>query len=78
MLPKAERIESAGDVEDSIKKALKRNAKLDADDLSVDTHNGTVAVTGSVSSWSEHDAAIAAAWAAPGVTNVDDYVTVDY
>jgi len=69
---------SAGDVKDSIKKALKRNAKLDADDLSVDTHNGTVAVTGSVSSWSEHDAAIAAAWAAPGVTNVDDYITVDY
>jgi len=69
---------SAGDVKDSIKKALKRNAKLDADDLSVDTHNGTVAVTGSVNSWSEHDAAIAAAWAAPGVTNVDDYITVDY
>jgi osmotically-inducible protein OsmY len=69
---------SAGDVKDSIKKALKRNAKLDADDLSVDTHNGTVAVTGSVTSWSEHDAAIAAAWAAPGVTNVDDYITVDY
>jgi osmotically-inducible protein OsmY len=69
---------SAGDVKDSIKKALKRNAKLDADDLSVDTHNGTVAVTGSVSSWSEHDAAIAAAWAAPGVTSVDDYITVDY
>ena len=69
---------SAGDVKDSIKKALKRNAKLDAEDLSVDTHDGTVAVMGSVSSWSEHDAAIAAAWAAPGVTNVDDYVTVDY
>jgi osmotically-inducible protein OsmY len=69
---------SAGDIKESIKKALKRNAKLDADDLSVDTHDGTVAVTGTVSSWSEHDAAIAAAWAAPGVTNVDDYVTVDY
>jgi osmotically-inducible protein OsmY len=69
---------SAGDVKESIKKALKRNAKLDAEDLSVDTHDGIVAVTGTVSSWSEHDAAIAAAWAAPGVTNVDDYVTVDY
>jgi osmotically-inducible protein OsmY len=69
---------SAGDVKESIKKALKRNAKLDADDLSVDTYNGTVAVTGTVSSWSEHDAAIAAAWAAPGVTNVDDNIAVDY
>jgi len=69
---------SAGDVEKSIKKALERNAKVDADDLSVDTYNGTVAVTGSVSSWAEHDAAIAAAWAAPGVTNVDDQITVEY
>ncbi len=33
---------------------------------------------GWVSSWSEHDAAIAAAWAAPGVTSVDDHVVVDY
>jgi osmotically-inducible protein OsmY len=69
---------SAGDVKESIKKALKRDAKLDADDLSVDTYNGTVAVTGTVSSWSEHDAAIAAAWAAPGVSNVDDHILVDY
>jgi hypothetical protein len=35
--------------------------------------NGTVAVTGVVSSWSEHDAGIEAAWTAPGVTNVDDH-----
>ncbi len=69
---------SAGDVKESIKKALKRNAKIDADMLSVDTYDGTVVVTGTVSSWSEHDAAIAAAWAAPGVTSVDDHVVVDY
>jgi osmotically-inducible protein OsmY len=69
---------TAGDVKESIKKALKRNAKLDADDLLVDTYNGTVGVTGTVSSWSEHDAAIAAAWAAPGVMNVDDNIIVDY
>ena len=69
---------SAGDVRESIKQALKRNAKLDADGLSVDTYNGTVAVTGTVGSWSEHDAAIAAAWSAAGVTDVDDRIIVDY
>ena len=69
---------NAGDVKESIKKALERNAKLDAKDLSVDTHNGTVSVTGTVSSWAEHDAALAAAWAAPGVTDVDDHIVVDY
>lgn len=68
----------AGDVQDAIRKAFKRNAKIDADDVSVDTHDGTVVLAGSVSSWTEHDEALAAAWAAPGVTRVDDYVEVDY
>jgi osmotically-inducible protein OsmY len=67
-----------GDVEEAIRKAFKRNAKIDGDDLSVDTNDGTVALSGSVSSWAEHDEALAAAWAAPGVTGVDDYIEVDY
>jgi osmotically-inducible protein OsmY len=69
---------SAGDVEESIKKAFKRNAKLDSKRLAVETYNGTVALTGTVTSWNEHDAAIAAAWAAPGVSKVDDHIVVDY
>jgi osmotically-inducible protein OsmY len=68
----------AGDVQEAIRKAFKRNAKIDADDVSVNTHNGTVVLTGSVSSWTEHDEALAAAWAGPGVTGVDDYLEVDY
>ena len=68
----------AKDVKDSIKKALKRSAKIDADQLLVDTSNGTVSVTGIVGSWTEHDAAIDAAWAAPGVTNVEDNIVVEY
>jgi osmotically-inducible protein OsmY len=67
-----------GDVQESIRKAFKRNAKIDADDVSVDTRDGTVVLTGSVSSWTEHDEALAAAWAAPGVISVDDYLEVDY
>jgi len=69
---------NAGDVKDSIQGAFKRNAKLDADDLSVTTSNGTVTISGIVSSWSEHDEALEAAWAAPGVTDVDDLVVVEY
>ena len=69
---------NAGDVEGSIKKAFKRNAGLDADDLFVSTDNGTVTINGTVSSWAEHDEAIDAAWAAPGVTSVDDRMTVAY
>jgi osmotically-inducible protein OsmY len=68
----------AGDVQHSIKQAFKRNAKIDADDLAVSTDNGTVTINGTVSSWAEHDEALDAAWAAPGVTSVHDRMTVSY
>jgi osmotically-inducible protein OsmY len=67
-----------GDVKKSIKKAFKRNAALDADDLRISTDNGSVTLKGTVSSWAEHDEAIDAAWAAPGVTSVHDHLTVEY
>jgi len=69
---------SAGDVQESIGKAFKRNAALDAEDLHISTSNGTVTVKGTVGSWAEHDEAMDAAWAAPGVTSVHDDLTVVY
>ena len=68
----------AGDVKDAISKAFDRSAKLDADALTVETSNGTVTVKGTVQSWAEHDEAIDAAWAAPGVRNVHDRILVLY
>jgi len=68
----------AGDVKESITKAFKRNAALDAGDLRLTTNNGTVTIDGNVRSWAEHDEAIDAAWAAPGVTSVDDRMTIAY
>jgi osmotically-inducible protein OsmY len=67
-----------GDVKESIKKAFKRNAALDANDLHVSTDNGSVTLKGTVSSWAEHDEAVDAAWAAPGVSSVHDDLTVAY
>jgi osmotically-inducible protein OsmY len=69
---------SAGDVRLSIKKAMERNAKLDADDLSVESSSGTITLSGTVASWAEHDDAVDAAWAAPGVTRVKDRILVAY
>jgi osmotically-inducible protein OsmY len=66
------------DVKESIKKAFKRNAALDADVLQISTDNGSVTLDGTVGSWAEHDEAIDAAWAAPGVTSVDDQLVVSY
>jgi osmotically-inducible protein OsmY len=68
----------AADVRQEIQKALARDAKLDAQGLTVETSGGTVTLSGMVSSWAEHDSAIAAAWAAPGVSSVKDELFVDY
>jgi osmotically-inducible protein OsmY len=69
---------TAHDVEHSIKKAMERNAKLDAESVSVESSNGTITLRGTVSSWADHDEAVAAAWAAPGVTTVKDHILVAY
>jgi osmotically-inducible protein OsmY len=68
----------AGDVKESIKKAFKRNAALDVGDLRISTDNSTVTLEGTVRSWAEHDEAVDAAWAAPGVRLVRDDLTVEY
>jgi osmotically-inducible protein OsmY len=69
---------TADDVEHSIEKAMERNAKLDAKSVSVDSSDGTITLGGTVSSWADHDEAVAAAWAAPGVTRVKDHILVAY
>jgi len=69
---------SAHDVQHSIKKAMERKAKLDAESVSVQSENGTVILRGTVSSWADHDQAVDAAWAAPGVTRVQDHILVAY
>jgi osmotically-inducible protein OsmY len=61
-----------------MKKAMERNAKLDAERVSVESENGTVILRGTVSSWVDHDEAVSAAWAAPGVTRVKDHILIDY
>jgi osmotically-inducible protein OsmY len=68
----------AVDVKASINKALERDAKLDSDSIAVETIDGSAILTGNVRSWAEHDAAVAAAWAAPGVTAVDDRLSIFY
>lgn len=67
------------DVARGIIHAFRRSAVLRLHQLSVETASyGSVIVAGTVHSWAEHDEAIAAAWSAPGVTDVDDRVVVEY
>jgi osmotically-inducible protein OsmY len=39
---------------------------------------GSVTLDGAFGTWSEHDEAVGAAWAAPGATRVEDRISVVY
>jgi osmotically-inducible protein OsmY len=70
-------VEPAG-VRPKIEAALKRSAILDAQRIKVQADGGRVSLTGNVSSWAERDDAEDAAWAAPGVTNVQNSIAISY
>lgn len=64
------------DVQDKIEAAFKRSAEIDARRISVTAQDGKVVLTGNVHSWAERQQAERAAWAAPGVTQVDDRLAI--
>lgn len=65
-------------VKDSIEKALKRDAEVDAEKVKVAADGGKVTLTGSVRSWDERTQAESAAWGTPGVTAVENTLSVSY
>jgi len=67
---------STTDVKARIEQAFRRHAQLDADKIHVYVSGGTVTLEGEVQSWPERTEAEIAAWAAPGVTSIQDRLTV--
>ena len=59
-----------------IEDAFRRSAELDASRITVEANGSEVILRGTVRSWAERDEAERAAWAAPGVTRVDNRVTI--
>ena len=64
------------DVRDKIEAALKRSAEIDARRINVTAQDGKVILSGNVHSWAERHEAEHAAWAAPGVSQVEDRLAV--
>jgi osmotically-inducible protein OsmY len=64
------------DVQQRIKDALRRSAEIDAERIMVDVQGNKVILRGTTHSWAEMREAERAAWAVPGVTQVEDRLTI--
>ena len=65
------------DLKAQIEEALKRSAEVHAKDIVVESDNGVVTLRGKVRSWAEKDEAAKAAWRAPGIREVRNYILVE-
>lgn len=64
------------EVRRKIEDALRRSAEVDAGRITVEANGGEVILRGTVRSWAERQEAERAAWAAPGVTRVDNQISI--
>lgn len=64
------------EVKKKIEEALKRIAELDANRILVEASGSEIVLRGTVRSWAERQEAERAAWAAPGVTKVDNRIVI--
>jgi osmotically-inducible protein OsmY len=67
---------ATSDIRHRIEQAFERQADLEAERITVQAQGGKVTLTGQVSSWNKRNLAERAAWAAPGVTQIEDKLIV--
>lgn len=64
------------DVNRRILEAFERHAQIDANQISVEAEKGVVVLRGTVQSWTEREEAENAAWAAPGVSHIENLLAI--
>ena len=67
---------SPTDLKQKIEQALIRNAEMDASRITVEVQGSKVILHGTVRSYAEKKAAEEAAWAAPGVSEVENHIVI--
>ncbi len=66
------------DLKERIEKALVRTAHTDAERIQIEVQGTKVILKGQVRSWAEREEAERVAWTAPGVTAVENRITVTF
>jgi osmotically-inducible protein OsmY len=64
------------EVKSKIEEAFRRNAEVDAQNITVEANGTEVILKGTVRSWAERQEAERVAWRAPGVTKVENRITI--